>query len=213
MEAVKEAKTEIYTEELQVEKGYLLEVLAYSRSPKRRDEDKNWLAVIEDFDPEAPNGLKRNFLKKGNGKYYYSVKELKPGDVVEFGADTFNRYNKTTDYYRHYAVVLEVADEYLKLATSDNWIAKSKSKSIKVVNEAFEYAKEIKNNTDQDKSKIVKEIKQQIDDILSTLSYERLLEVKDSILDRLKNITKNEVEVKWSTKKQYWNSLKGKQGF
>lgn len=181
MEEVKE----IYTDELQVEKGYLLEVLAYSRSPKRRDEDKNWLAVIEDFDPESPSGLKRSFLKRGNGKYYYSVKELKKGDVIDFGADTYNRYNKTTDYYRHYAVVLEVADEYLKLATSENWIAKNKSKSIKAVGEAFEYAKEIKKNTDQDKSQIVKEIKQQIDDIVSKMTYEETSELKNYLFDCL----------------------------
>jgi len=145
----------IYTVELKAENGYLLEALAYSRSEYSREENKNWLAVVQDVDPEIPSGIERVFLKEGNGKYYYSIRELKVGDVIEFGADTYNELYDTTDYYRHYAVVLDVTDEYLKLATCGDWVAKrSESKptikieSMKAALEAIAYeecTKTIKN--------------------------------------------------------------------
>lgn len=68
---------------LKVEKGALLEVPVY-KSHKR---GKNWLAIIE-LDPASPGGLKRRFLPRARGEYYYFIE---PGTYpVEFGADYYS---------------------------------------------------------------------------------------------------------------------------
>jgi len=142
--AVQETPTGIYTVELKAKSGFLLEPLAYRDSGLRTEVLKNWLAVIADFDPESPFGLKRVFMKRGKGNYYYFIRELKVGDVIEFGADVYNTTVSKTKYYRRYAVVLDVADEYLKVATRENWIAQSPDQSSWVAEKAFKYARTLK---------------------------------------------------------------------
>ena len=66
-------------------------------------------------------------MKKSTGKdYYYSVKELKVGDVVEFGADSYLSGKR-----RLYAVVLDIKSDFIKLAEFG-----------KKYRDAFKYAEE-----------------------------------------------------------------------
>jgi hypothetical protein len=98
-------------EEYSVEQGYLTDAPIYE--PHKRG--KNWLAVIE-LDPDSPGGLMREFMKRGRGEdYYYSVKELEVGDVVEFGADYYSSGGHKSPR-RVYAVVLDIKSNSLKLA-------------------------------------------------------------------------------------------------
>ncbi len=84
-----------------IESDYLVDVPIYTTHRR----GKNWMAKISK-DPESPGGLARQFAKKGHGEYYYSVKDINVGDVLEFGADYYTG-SGNKDPRRKYAVVLK----------------------------------------------------------------------------------------------------------
>lgn len=47
---------------------------------------KNWLAVVDE-DPQAPGGVRRRWCARGKGRFRYSIVDLLPDDLIEFGAD------------------------------------------------------------------------------------------------------------------------------
>lgn len=76
-----------------IEEGALLQVPIY----EPHQFGKNWMAAIH-RDPAAPNGLGRVFIERGHGQYYYVLNpNVRPGQVIEFGAD----YEKATGSRRH----------------------------------------------------------------------------------------------------------------
>lgn len=78
---------------------------------------KNWCAVIAK-EPNAPGGLKRVFLPRAKGQYYYIVASLKVGDPVEFGADYYTASGKRSPE-RWYGVVLSITDSEIMLEHTD----------------------------------------------------------------------------------------------
>jgi len=49
---------------------------------------RNWVATVK-FDPAAPNGLNREFWKRGSGSFAAVPVALEVGAVVEFAGDYF----------------------------------------------------------------------------------------------------------------------------
>lgn len=80
---------------------------------------KNWMAVIS-ADPKAPGGLRRIFLGKANGDYYYLVDGLKVGQAIEFGADRYSHSRKNRRVTRWYGVVVSITDNELILAEASS---------------------------------------------------------------------------------------------
>lgn len=111
-------------ERFKKEMGYLVEVPIYEGHKRGR----NWLAVISP-DPKSPGGLARSFCEHGRGKYFYNVEDLKPGDVIEFGADYYTRSGHPSRN-REYGVVISNVADYLEIEFFDTPA------------EAFQYAKE-----------------------------------------------------------------------
>lgn len=89
--------------------GALTQVPVYE-SHKR---GKNWMAVIAP-DPRSPGGLARTFLPHARGEYYYLIEALKPGDVVEFGADYYTSSGRKSAA-RWYGVVRNVTEDKVEI--------------------------------------------------------------------------------------------------
>ena len=97
-------------------KRYAVENGAMTQVPcwEAHSRGKNWAAVIE-ADPTAPGGLKRTFLQKAHGDYYYLVAALVPGQTIEFGADYYSSSGRK-NAKRVYGVVTAVAPDYVEIA-------------------------------------------------------------------------------------------------
>lgn len=93
---------------LRVECGALLDCPVWE-SHKR---GKNWCSVIE-IDPTSPGGLKRAFLQRAHGEYFYMLGDVKVGDAIEFAADYVTGAGKR-QFKRVYGVVLEVTATELR---------------------------------------------------------------------------------------------------
>jgi len=93
-----------------VESGAMTEVPCWE--PHSRG--KNWAAVIE-ADPKAPGGLKRTFLKKAHGDYFYLIDGLVPGQAIEFGADYYSSSGRK-NAKRVYGLVTAVTQEFIEIA-------------------------------------------------------------------------------------------------
>lgn len=94
---------------LKVEDGALTQVPVYETHRR----GKNWLAVIAP-DPKSPGGLKRTFVERAKGSYYYMADTLKPGDPVEFGADYYTGSGHK-QVCRWYGVVVDVRPDAVVL--------------------------------------------------------------------------------------------------
>lgn len=89
--------------------GALQEVPIYEEHKR----GKNWLSVVSP-DPTQPGGLKRERVPYAHGDYFYMVNGLRPGDVLEFGADYFTTGGKRIPR-RLYAIVSAITDTELIL--------------------------------------------------------------------------------------------------
>lgn len=89
---------------------YPIELGALVRVPIHNDHKraKNWLAVVR-MDPKSPSGLARRFQARAHGRFYYLVDGIKPGDVLEFGADYYTGSGRK-DARRVYGVVVSITD-------------------------------------------------------------------------------------------------------
>ena len=68
---------------LKLDGGALLEVPVFEKDECGR----NWLAILECRDRQAPGGFRRTFCFRLGHPYYYDVKNVKVGQAIEFGAD------------------------------------------------------------------------------------------------------------------------------
>ncbi len=91
-----------------VECGAMIAVPIYENHRR----GKNWLAIIE-ADPQSPGGLRRTFVQRGRGQYYYLIDQLKPGIPVEFGADYYSGSGKKSSN-RVYGIVVTVAGTFIE---------------------------------------------------------------------------------------------------
>ena len=98
------------TRRYEVENGAMTEVTCWESHSR----GKNWAAVIE-ADPTAPGGLRRIFLKKAHGNYFYLIDGLAPGQAVEFGADYYSSSGRK-NARRVYGVVTAVGPDFVEIA-------------------------------------------------------------------------------------------------
>ncbi len=113
---------------LKIELGALSKVPSGCWETHKRG--KNWCAEIHK-DPQSPGGLGRKFWEKAKGEYYYMVPSgLKPGAVLEFGADYYTG-SGNPQRTRVFAVVSAVAENGLSIETFDTSAQAFKAASIK----------------------------------------------------------------------------------
>jgi hypothetical protein len=112
-----------------IEDGALVDVPIYEHHSR----GKNWLAVIA-ADPAAPGGLGRAFVARGNGRYYYRVGALKPGQAIEFAGDYYGGSGSKSPR-RLYAVVREVRPDTLIIE-----VCKTSTEAIKLARTLAESA-------------------------------------------------------------------------
>lgn len=107
---------------LKLDGGALLEVPVFEKDECGR----NWLAILECRDRQAPGGFRRTFCFRLGHPYYYDVKNVKVGQAIEFGADRVSlklmRAGRKQPK-RAYGVVKEVTKEFLTYAPQPSALA------------------------------------------------------------------------------------------
>ena len=106
---------------LKIDSGALVQLPGFAYEHKHMEFAKNWMAIIVSRDDSKPGGLERRFMERANYPFYYFVAPIRPGDVIEFGADIVSKRHSTRKWpYREYGVVRAIDAAELRYAPQPN---------------------------------------------------------------------------------------------